>query len=65
MAGSLAEKQFRKCAAPDRNIIMDNGMVMDLQEGRLKNGTPHSRYFSDELGVPNLLVKNRTSVCYI
>ena len=21
----------------------------------LKNGTPHSRYFSDELGVPNFL----------
>lgn len=21
--------------------------------GELKNGTPHSRYFSDELGVPN------------
>ena len=25
----------------------------------LKNGTPHSRYFSDELGVPNLLVKKQ------
>ena len=23
----------------------------------LKNGTPHSRYFSDELGVPNFLLK--------
>ena len=22
----------------------------------LKNGTPHSRYFSDELGVPNFLI---------
>lgn len=31
----------------------------------LKNGTPHSRYFSDELGVPPLFVKYRTSVCYI
>ena len=31
----------------------------------LKNGTPHSRYFSDELGVPTLFVKYRTSVCYI
>ena len=29
----------------------------DLRRGRerLKNGTPHSRYFSDELGVPNFL----------
>ena len=32
---------------------------------KLKNGTPHSRYFSDELGVPNFLVKSRTSVCCI
>lgn len=24
--------------------------------GKLKNGTPHSRYFSDELGVPNFLI---------
>ena len=23
---------------------------------KLKNGTPHSRYFSDELGVPNFLI---------
>ena len=23
----------------------------------LKNGTPHSRYFNDELGVPNFLLK--------
>ena len=23
----------------------------------MKNGTPHSRYFSDELGVPNFLLK--------
>ena len=22
----------------------------------VKNGTPHSRYFSDELGVPNFLI---------
>ena len=33
----------------------------------LKNGTPHSRYFSDELGVPNFLSRYlsryRTSVC--
>ena len=30
----------------------------DLRRGRerLKNGTPHSRYFSDELGVPNFLI---------
>ena len=25
----------------------------------LKNGTPHSRYFSDELGVPNFLIKTQ------
>ena len=35
------------------------------QDSLLKNGTPHSRYFSDELGVPTLFVKYRTSVCYI
>ncbi len=29
----------------------------------LKNGTPHSRYFSDELGVPNFLSRSRTNVC--
>ena len=29
----------------------------------LKNGTPHSCYFSDELGVPNFLSRYRTSVC--
>ena len=29
----------------------------------LKNGTPHSRYFSDELGAPNFLSRYRTSVC--
>ena len=23
----------------------------------MKNGTPHSRYFNDELGVPNFLLK--------
>ena len=27
-----------------------------LDGKRLKNGTPHSRYFSDELGVPNFLI---------
>ena len=26
-----------------------------LDGKRLKNGTPHSRYFRDELGVPNFL----------
>jgi len=31
----------------------------------LKNGTPHSRYFSDELGVPNFLSRYRTSVCQV
>ena len=31
----------------------------------MKNGTPHSRYFSDELGVPIFLSRYRTSVCYI
>ena len=27
-----------------------------LDGKRLKNGTPHSRYFSDELGVPIILI---------
>lgn len=31
----------------------------------LKNGTPHSRYFSDDLGVSNFLLKHRTNVCYV
>ena len=26
-----------------------------VKQDLLKNGTPHSRYFSDELGVPNFL----------
>ena len=26
-----------------------------IPQNDLKNGTPHSRYFSDELGVPNFL----------
>ena len=31
--------------------------VYDTLDGkRLKNGTPHSRYFSDELGVPIILI---------
>ena len=32
--------------------------VYETLDGKgLKNGTPHSRYFSDELGVPNFLLK--------
>ena len=38
--------------------------LIDIPE-RLKNGTSHSRYFSDELGVPNFLSRYRTGVCYI
>ena len=30
-------------------------MQKELVSKILKNGTPHSRYFSDELGVPNFL----------
>ena len=32
-------------------------MQKELVSKILKNGTPHSRYFSDELGVPNFLLK--------
>lgn len=32
-------------------------MQKELVSKILKNGTPHSRYFSDELGVPNFLIK--------
>ena len=34
--------------------------VYETLDGKgLKNGTPHSRYFSDELGVPNFLIKTQ------
>ena len=33
-----------------------------INDQSLKNGTPHSRYFSDELGVPIILTKLRTNV---
>ncbi len=33
------------------NQLINIKVLMDRLE-RLKNGTPHSRYFSDELGVP-------------
>ena len=37
--------------------------VYETLDGKgLKNGTPHSRYFSDELGVPIILIKCRTCV---
>ena len=39
--------------------------MLEASKENLKNGTPHSRYFSDELGVPNFLLKYRTNVCYI
>ena len=32
-------------------------MQKELVSKILKNGTPHSRYLSDELGVPNFLLK--------
>ena len=31
-------------------------MQKELVSKILKNGTPHSRYFSDELGVPIILI---------
>mgnify|MGYP007011997985 FL=1 len=34
-------------------------MQKELVSKILKNGTPHSRYFSDELGVPNFLIKTQ------
>ena len=39
-------------------LILSEGLVLqdaDVWGKTLKNGTPHSRYFSDELGVPNFL----------
>ena len=35
----------------------EEGRVYWISLEELKNGTPHSRYFSDELGVPNFLLK--------
>ena len=34
-------------------------MQKELVSKILKNGTPHSRYFSDELGVPNFFIKTQ------
>ena len=39
-------------------------MGEDVKRENLKNGTPHSRYFSDELGVPTISIKYRTNVCF-
>ena len=38
-------------------IRRDNFYYVDktVKQDLLKNGTPHSRYFSDGLGVPNFL----------
>ena len=33
--------------------------MLEASKENLKNGTPHSRYFSDDLGVPNFLIKTQ------
>ena len=34
-----------------------------INDQSLKNGTPHSRYFSDELGVPIILIDTEQVFC--
>ena len=57
-------KEFSELKIPYRTVVGVD--FADLACGIfLKNGTPHSRYFSDELGVPNFLSRSRTNVCYM
>ena len=55
----------------DELYITENEELCKQHQGQypviflsLKNGTPHSRYFSDELGVPTISIKYRTNVCF-
>ena len=54
---------FRKYRSSNRLALLQRITHSSNISSLLKNGTPHSRYFSDELGVPNFLSRYRTSVC--
>ena len=54
---TVIEYELSKLMTPEGERILAEGIY-------LKNGTPHSRYFSDELGVPTISIKYRTNVCF-
>ena len=47
------------------SAILLGTFISSVTQVVLKNGTPHSRYFSDELGVPNFLINTEQNVCHI
>ena len=48
---------FRKYRSSNRLALLQRITHSSNISSLLKNGTPHSRYFSDELGVLNFFVK--------
>ena len=56
--GYIERATYRNTSWEKAKFEVSNHKYTDLSEpgygvAVLKNGTPHSRYFSDELGVPN------------
>ena len=62
--GYIERATYRNTSWEKAKFEVSNHKYTDLSEpgygvAVLKNGTPHSRYFSDELGVPNFLIKTQ------
>ena len=47
---------YDKMGADYEDVLSRLRSEVLVRKFALKNGTPHSRYFSDELGVPNFLI---------